>query len=79
MATARNMRSRRRTAQLRHVCDGIGRELRTYFLPISREPIPGELKELLARLVSLEAQTDRHRPGESLQDPGDQAELPLPV
>jgi hypothetical protein len=75
MATARNARTRRKSAQFRHVCDGIGRELRAYYLPISSEPIPGELKELLAHLVALEWQAGRDRPAE-LQNAGNQAELP---
>jgi hypothetical protein len=76
MATARDARSDTRTARFRQVCDGIGRELRGYYLPIATQPIPGEIKELLARLVALEAQTDRDRPGASLLGAGDQAEQP---
>ena len=77
MATARSTRSARRSARFRHVCDAIGRELRTSYLPISREPIPAELNELLTLLVALETQTNPNKRGQRLQPADGLAQLPL--
>ena len=77
MATARDRRSVKQSAQFRHVCDAIGRELRASYLPISREPIPAELNELLTLLVALETQTNRNKRGQRLQPADGLAQLPL--
>jgi hypothetical protein len=77
MATARDTRPGRQSAQLQHVCDAIGRELRASYLPVSREPIPAELNELLTLVAALETQTNRNKRGQRLQPADDPAKLPL--
>jgi anti-sigma factor ChrR (cupin superfamily) len=77
MATARGTRSARRSAQFRHVCDAIGRELRASYLPISKEPVPAELNELLTLLVARETQASRNKRGQRLQPADGLAQLPL--
>jgi hypothetical protein len=76
MATSRRALFRKRSAHMREVCTSIGCQFHAEYLPILTEPLPLELKALVARLAALEPQRSREAAVKSLQYAGAQAELP---
>jgi hypothetical protein len=55
------------SALTKDILTGIGRELSSAYLPIVREPLPSELKDLVVQLVAFEM----GRPGSSASLPQD--------